>query len=116
MRKPSLRLWLLFLVLFVLSNPGFAQIPTFHAPLQLQDTTAKPDDTLRIRNLDPYFSLHVDSSLSYQLEINRDASRYFFFMKDAPVGMKVKENGLITFRADKSYFLSGRLKYDVQYK
>ena len=116
MRKPSLRLWLLFLVIFVISNPGLAQIPSFHAPLQLQDTIRNPDDTLRIRNLDPYFSLHVDSTLYYQLEINRDPSRYFFFMKDAPVGMKIKENGLITFRADKSFFLSGRLKYDVQYK
>jgi hypothetical protein len=106
----------LLLVVFVISNPGFAQIPSFHAPLPLQDTTRNPDDTLRIRNLDPYFSLHVDSTLSYQLEINRDPGRYFFFMKDAPVGMKIKENGLITFRADKSYFLSGRLKYDVQYK
>jgi hypothetical protein len=116
MRKPSLRLWLLFLVIFVISNPGFAQIPSFHAPLPLQDTIRNPGDTLRIRNLDPYFSLHVDSTLYYQLEINRDPSRYFFFMKDAPVGMKIKENGLITFRADKSFFLSGRLKYDVQYK
>ncbi len=97
-------------------DPGFGQIPTFHAPMPLQDTTVKPDDTLRIRNLNPYFSLHVDSTLYYQLEINRDPGRYFFFMKDAPVGMKIKENGLITFRADKSYFLSGRLKYDVQYK
>jgi hypothetical protein len=116
MMKPLLRLWLLFLVLVFSSSSAFAQIPTFHAPLQLQDTTAKPDDTLRIRNLNPYFSLHVDSSLYYQLEINKDPGRYFFFMKDAPVGMKIKENGLITFRADKSYFLSGRLKYDVQYR
>jgi hypothetical protein len=84
--------------------------------MQLQDTTKNPEDTLRIRNLNPYFSLHVDSTLSYQLEINRDPTRYFFFMKDAPVGMKVKENGTITFRADKSYFLSGRLKYDIAYK
>jgi hypothetical protein len=104
------------LIVIVASIPGFAQIPTFHAPLPLQDTTAKPEDTLRIRNLNPYFSLHVDSSLYYQLEINREPSRYFFFMKDAPVGMKIKENGLITFRAERSYFLSGRLKYDVQYK
>lgn len=84
--------------------------------MQLQDTTKSPEDTLRIRNLNPYFSLHVDSTLSYQLEINRDPSRYFFFMKDAPVGMKIRENGTITFRADKSYFLSGRLKYDVPYR
>jgi hypothetical protein len=116
MMKPSLRKFLLFLIVVLIVKPGLAQIPSFHAPLPLQDTTVKPDDTLRIRNLNPYFSLHVDSSLYYQLEINRDPSRYFFFMKDAPVGMKIKENGLITFRADKSYFLSGRLKYDVQYK
>ena len=116
MMKPSLRLWLLLLVFFVIEVPGFAQIPTFRAPMQLQDTIAKPDDTLRIRNLNPYFTLHVDFSLYYQLEINRDPSRYFFFMKDAPVGMKIKENGLITFRAERSYFLSGRLKYDVPYK
>jgi hypothetical protein len=116
MRKPSLKLWLLLLVVAVVSNQGFAQIPSFHVPMQLQDTTKNPDDTLRIRNLNPYFSVHVDSSLYYQLEINHDPARYFFFMKDAPVGMKIKENGSITFRADKSYFLSGRLKYDIPYK
>src|ERR1700760_3863870 len=120
MRKPTLRLCSLLLVALlvtvVVSNQALAQIPTFHAPMQLQDTTKSPDDTLRIRNLDPYFTLHVDSSLYYQLEINRDPARYYFFMKDAPVGMKIKENGTITFRADKSYFLSGRLKYDVPYK
>jgi hypothetical protein len=116
MMKPSLRHWLVLLVAVVFANNGFAQIPTFHVPMQLQDTTKTPDDSLRIRNLNPYFSVHVDSTLSYQLEINRDPARYFFFMKDAPVGMKIKENGAITFRADKSYFLSGRLKYDLQYK
>jgi hypothetical protein len=116
MMKPSLRKCLLLLIVVFSIRPGFAQIPSFHAPMQLQDTASKPEDTLRIRNLDPYFTLHVDSSLYYQLEINRDPSRYFFFMKDAPVGMKIKENGLITFRADKSYFLSGRLKYDFAYK
>jgi hypothetical protein len=116
MMKPSNRPWLLFLILIVSFKPGFAQIPTFRAPLQLQDTAVKPADTLRIRNLNPYFSLHVDSNLNYQLEINRDPNRYFFFMKDAPVGMKIRENGLLTFRAERSYFLSGRLKYDIPYK
>ena len=27
-----------------------------------------------------------------------------------------KDNGLLSFKADKSYFLSGRLKYDYNYK
>jgi hypothetical protein len=116
MMKPSLRLWLLLLAVVVVSTKGLSQIPVFHAPLPLQDTAGKADDTLRIRNLNPYFTLHVDSTLSYKLEINRDPNRYFFFMKDAPVGMKIRENGLITFRADKSYFMSGRLKYDFEYK
>ncbi len=62
MMKPLVRSGLLYLVLVIISTTGFAQIPTFHAPLQLQDTTVKPDDTLRIRNLNPYFSLHVDST------------------------------------------------------
>jgi hypothetical protein len=106
----------LLVVFVVASIPGLAQIPTFHVPLQLQDTTKVQDDSLRIRNLNPYFSLHVDSSLYYQLEINHDPARYYFFMKDAPLGMKIKENGIITFRAERSYFLSGRLKYDFPYK
>jgi len=95
-------------------HEGFAQNPTFRVPLQLD--TAGTDTTLRIRNLNPYFTLHVDSTLSYQLELNKDPSRYFFFIRNAPVGLKVKENGLLTFKADKSYFLSGRLKYDYEYK
>ena len=85
--------------------------------MAISDTARMPDDSaLRIRNLNPYFTLHVDSTLTYQLEINRDPSKYFFFMRNAPVGLKIKENGLLTFKADKSYFLSGRLKYDFEYK
>jgi len=33
------------------------------------------------------------------------------------VGLKInKDDGLLTFKAEKSYFLSGKLKYDVPYK
>lgn len=111
------RLWLFVLAGMFFSNIGFAQNPVFHIPMQMSDTTKKIEDSsLRIRNLNPYFTLHVDSTLSYQLEINRDPGKYFFFMKNAPVGIKVKENGLLTFKADKSFFLSGRLKYDYEYK
>ncbi|HTI09555.1 MAG TPA: hypothetical protein VL832_13390 [Puia sp.] len=100
------------------SNIGFSQNPVFHIPMPISDTAKKGEDTstLRIRNLNPYFTLHVDSTLSYQLELNRDPSRYFFFMKNAPLGLKIRENGLLTFKAEKSYFLSGKLKYDFQYK
>jgi hypothetical protein len=76
-----------------------------------------PDSSLRIKNINPYFTLHVDSSLKYQLEINKDIVKYYWFLKNGPVGLKInKDNGLLTFKAEKSYFLSGRLKYDIEYK
>ncbi len=72
---------------------------------------------LRIKNLNPYFTIHVDSTLRYQLEINKDISNYYWFMKNSPVGLKInKDNGFLTFKVEKSYFLSGRLKYDFEYK
>ncbi len=75
------------------------------------------DSVLRIKNINPYFTLHVDSSLKYQLEINKAPEKYYWFLKNGPLGLKInKDNGLLTFKAEKSYFLSGRLKYDYDYK
>lgn len=90
-----------------------------------QDTSAVIKDTaivyadtsLRILNLNPFISLHVDSSLNYQFNINRQGGSYFWYLKNSPVGLKInKDNGLLSFKAIKSYFLSGRLRYDVNYK
>jgi hypothetical protein len=79
--------------------------------------TAQADSTLRIINLSPYFTLHVDSSFSYKLQINKDSSRYYWYLRNSPLGLRInKDNGQLTFRAEKSYFLSGKLKYDVNYK
>jgi hypothetical protein len=96
----------------------FSQDATIPLPAAKSDTTIKNEDTLlRIRNLNPYFTLHVDSTLNYKLEINKDASKYFWFLKNSPIGLRInKDNGLLTFRAEKSYFLSGKLKYDNPYK
>lgn len=75
------------------------------------------DTLLRIRNLNPYFSIHVDSTLNYNLEINRDEAKYYWYIRNSPVGLKInKDNGTLTFKADKSFFLSGKLKYDNEYK
>src|SRR4030095_1116881 len=75
------------------------------------------DSSLRIINLNPYFTQHVDSSLTYQFQINRDQSKYYWFLKNSPVGLKInKDDGQLTFKAEKSYFLSGKLKYDFPYK
>ncbi|MEO7045993.1 MAG: hypothetical protein ABI091_11850 [Ferruginibacter sp.] len=84
-----------------------------------QDSIPAVIDTipLRIKNLNPYFTIQVDSALRYQLMINKDVSKYYFFLKNSPVGIKInKDNGLLNIKVDKSYFLSGRLKYDYDYK
>lgn len=89
------------------------------ARLLKEDSVHAPDaDTaLRIINVNPFFSVHVDSMLTYQFQINKDLSNYFWYLKNAPVGVRLnKDNGLLSFKADKSYFLSGRLKYDYNYK
>jgi hypothetical protein len=92
---------------------------TTHADTLHADTlpVVTPDTALRIINLNPLFSIHVDSTLSYQFQINKDLTNYFWYLRNAPVGLRInKDNGSINFRADKSYFLSGRLKYDYNYK
>ena len=82
-----------------------------------QDSLYVRDSVLRITNLNPYFTLHVDSTLSYQLQINKNPENYFWFLKNSPVGLRIdKDNGALRFKAEKAYFLSGKLKYDVNYK
>lgn len=109
MIKRKIAVAVLFLIIFYCSysqhKPDTAFIPVH------------PDSVLRIKNLNPFFTLHVDSSLKYQLEINRPQEKYYWFLKNSPVGLRInKDNGILTFKADKSYFLSGRLKYDFDYK
>ncbi|RYG00634.1 MAG: hypothetical protein EOO02_14485 [Chitinophagaceae bacterium] len=75
------------------------------------------DTVLRIKNVNPYFTLHVDSTLNYQLEINKDPRNYYWYLRNSPVGLKInKDNGMLTFKADKSFFMSGKLRYDNEYK
>lgn len=83
-----------------------------------EDSAIKREDTvLRIKNFSPYFTLHVDSTLEYQFEINRNLKNYYWYLKNSPVGLKInKDNGILHFKADKSFFLSGKLKYDNPYK
>jgi hypothetical protein len=88
---------------------------------QVEDTLLKlptvQDTVLRIRNLSPFFTLHVDSMMSYSLEVNKNPTNYYWYLRNSPLGIKInKDNGLLTFKADRSYFLSGILKYDYPYK
>lgn len=87
------------------------------------DTLASPpttspfqDSILRIINLNPYFTVQVDSVLMYDLQINKPSENFYWFMKNAPVGVKIDRNsGLLYFKAEKSYFKSGKLKFDLPY-
>lgn len=74
------------------------------------------DTTLRILNLNPYITLHVDSTLSYKLDVNRPEGKFFWYLRNSPVGLRInKDNGTLSFKAEKSFFLSGKLKYDLPY-
>jgi hypothetical protein len=97
---------------------GFSQDATLPVSKSGIDTVKRTEDSaLRIQNLNPYVTLHVDSTLNYKLDINRESTQYFWFIKNSPIGLKInKDNGLLTFKAEKSYFLSGKLKYDNPYK
>ncbi len=87
-------------------------------PRHIDTVVYKPVDTaLRIKNLNPYFTLHVDSVLQYQLEINKKQSDFYWFLRNTPIGVRInKDNGLLNVKLEKSYFLSGKLKYDYEYK
>jgi hypothetical protein len=82
-----------------------------HLVTQVQDTP------LRIINLNPFFTSHVDSLIEYDLEINKPQERFYWYLRNAPVGVRIDRNtGLLRFKADKSLFKSGKLKYDVPYR
>src|SRR3954465_2078044 len=104
-----MRKYLISFSLVVTCVTSFAQYDSF--------ATISSDTALRIIDLNPFFTLHVDSAFTYQLQINKNPGNYFWYLKNSPVGLRInKENGVVSFKADKSYFLSGKLKYDVNYK
>lgn len=117
MTQYRLRICFVVSLLVIFTGVTKAQVDSIPAHPRVDTIPVNTDTVLRIINLNPYFSLHVDSSLNYNLDINKDSSRYFWFIKNAPVGLRIdKDNGTITFKADKAYFLSGRLKYDQEYR
>ena len=106
-------------VLLILSFETQGQITITDSLPTLQDTiiVKQRDTVLRIKNFSPYFTLHVDSTLDYHFEINKDPQNYYWYLKNSPVGLKInKDNGVLHFKAEKSFFLSGKLKYDNEYK
>jgi hypothetical protein len=114
----------LFVYILLIANVSFSQEAQKDTNIVALDTLPliplepKSTDTiLRITNLNPFFTLQVDSTLVYDLEINKPPHHFFWFLKNAPIGVKIDKNtGVLYFKADKSYFKSGKLKYDIPYK
>ncbi|MEO8584119.1 MAG: hypothetical protein ABI415_10000 [Flavitalea sp.] len=111
----------LFILFLILSACGAtAQVPAHPESLNkppLDSISHLMDTALRIKNLNPFFTLHVDSVLSYPLEINKNEADYYWFLRNSPIGVRInKDNGMLTVKVEKSYFYSGKLKYDFEYK
>lgn len=105
--------FLLFCLIVTISSKAQDTLPHPIIPIDTFPVNAP----LRIINLNPYFTIHSDSTLSYNLEINKEEKKYYWFLRNSPVGLKInKDDGLLSFKAEKSFFLSGKLKYDVEYK
>jgi len=116
-RLPGFLISIFFCMTWVIPTFSQTPAPALRPPVLSDSLYQVQDSVLRIRNLSPYFTLHVDSTMSYALEINKNPSHYFWYLKNSPLGLRInKDNGLLTFKADKSYFLSGKLKYDFPYK
>jgi hypothetical protein len=115
---------LLFVLSLLLTNIVFSQETQKDTILTVTDTLPATipdlnaaDSILRITNLNPFFTIQVDSVFLYDLEINKPPQHYFWFLKNAPIGLKIDKNtGILYFKADKSFFKSGKLKYDIPYK
>ena len=99
-------------ILFLVTIMASAQIIS-----ETIKTPAIDSNALRIINMNCCFVQHVDSSNVYKFRINRNSSLYYWYIKNAPVGLTInKDNGQLSFKAAKNYFLSGKLKYDFPYK
>lgn len=119
----SLKIRLLFIA-FLAFKFTSAQETNKDTSLTKKDTLTNPlpilkaeDSLLRIMNLSPFFSLQSDSVFTYDFKINKPLENYFWYIKSAPVGLRIDKNtGILYFKADKNLFKSGRLKYDIPYK
>jgi hypothetical protein len=119
--KPSIKHSLFIFLLFSSAKtfsqkPDSVKLQTATIPIGPIDSVAV-DSALRITNLNPYFTLHVDSVLVYDLHINKLQSGYYWYLKNSPMGVRInKDNGLLYIKAEKPFFMTGKLKYDNPYK
>lgn len=116
--QPALRSLFLFALSFLFLRASFAQVARTDSIHHKSDTIpfVQADTSLRIMNLSPYFTIHVDSILQYDLQINKPVQHYYWYLRNSPVGVRIERStGLLYLKADKAFFKSGKLKYDEPY-
>ncbi len=107
----------LLLISFLQTHAQTDTTVQHHDSTHLPVTPAYIDTSLRILNLAPYFTLHVDSILTYDFIINRPGENYYWFLMNSPVGVKIdRKAGTLYVKGEKALFKTGRLKYDIPYK
>jgi hypothetical protein len=113
---PSFSALLVVLSVSFFTLNGFGQEPlrsdTSPVPVKHADSVHVSVDTvLRIKNLNPYFLSACRFHIAVSLEINKNSSDYYWYLRNSPIGVRInKDNGLLSVKVEKSYFLSGKLK------
>ncbi len=106
-------------LIFFISLNCAGQIDTIKPVVDSNTAVLQPgfqDTALRILNLTPYFTLHVDSVLNYEFIINKPSNQYYWYLVNSPVGVKLdRKSGTLYIKGDKALFKNGRLKYDIPY-
>lgn len=118
-KTPRFSLPLVVSAFLLIASGSIAQVevPTDSLHPRVDTAHHSVDTVLRITNLNPYFTLHVDSLLQYSLDINKNSEHYYWYLRNSPIGVRInRDNGLLTVKVEKSYFLSGKLKYDSEYR
>ncbi len=103
----------------LISLQASAQLPRKDSVFRKTDTIPfiQADTSLRIINLAPFFTIHVDSVLQYDMQINKPLQGYYWYLRNSPVGVRIdRTTGMLYFKADKSFFKSGKLRYDEPYR
>jgi hypothetical protein len=103
--KSTGKIFTLLVLYLTFSMSAKSQVTIDSSLIRYVDTVflKAPDTVLRIKNFSPYFTLHVDSTLDYNFELNKDPSQYYWYLKNSPVGLKInKDNGRLRFKAEKS--------------
>ena len=80
-----LKQYLLLPIFFSFPVLAYCQIVNDTTSVKLNPDSIKvinEDTTLRIKNFSPYFTIHVDSTLDYHFEINRDPQQYYWYLKN----------------------------------